>query len=259
MDLSIGQPEVSHDSNILDVEIPTELEHSVSTGYAHIDLLFAGDGILPSTAALVTGLPGAGKSTLMIQLADAITAAGHIALYNTGEESLYQIRRVVKRLRLRHGFVPGYNRSVQKIVEHAKKLEEENPEKKIFLFCDSLQTLEVDREAGQRGRPPSKQNMEVKATEYLTKWAKETFNMLFIIGQVNKAGTFAGKQAIKHIIDCHLHLGIDTERGSDSYGERIAEMTKNRFGVANVYYPFEIQSRGVSFQPTTQMIIDGSV
>ncbi len=249
MDLSVGQPEVDFDSNILDVVVPKELEKSVKTGYKNIDTLFAGDGILPSTSALITGLPGAGKTTLMLQLADAITASGNIALYNTGEESLYQVRRVVKRLNLQHGFVPGYNRTVQDICAHAEQLQEvkANKNKKIFLITDSLQTLEVEREEGKRGRNLSKQNEEVAAIEYLTRWAKDTFNISLVIGQVNKGGTFAGKQEVKHIIDCHLHLAYDTERGSSSYGERIAEMTKNRFGCAGVYYPYEISQSGISF------------
>lgn len=249
MDLSVGQPEVDFDSNILDVVVPKELEKSVKTGYKNIDTLFAGDGILPSTSALITGLPGAGKTTLMLQLADAITASGNIALYNTGEESLFQVRRVVKRLDLKHGFVPGYNRTVQDICAHADQLQDvrENRKKKIFLICDSLQTLEVEREEGKRGRNLSKQNEEVAAIEYLTRWAKDTFNISLVIGQVNKGGTFAGKQEVKHIIDCHLHLAYDTERGSSSYGERIAEMTKNRFGCAGVYYPYEISQSGISF------------
>lgn len=247
MDLSIGQPKVKFDSNILDVVVPKELEKSVKTGVKHIDTLFAGDGILPSTSALITGLPGAGKTTLMLQLADELTAQGHIALYNTGEESLYQVRRVVKRLDLKNGFTPGYDRSVQSICNHADALQAKNKNKKVFLICDSLQTLEVDREEGKRGRNPSKQNEQIAAVEYLTRWAKDTFNVSLLIGQVNKNGEFAGRQEVKHIIDCHLHLNVDTQRGTDTYGERIAEMTKNRFGCAGVYYPYEITATGVRF------------
>ena len=247
MDLSIGQPKVKFNSNILDVDVPAELENSVKTGFQNIDTLFAGDGILPSTSALITGLPGAGKTTLMLQLADSITAEGHIALYNTGEESLYQVRRVTKRINLKNGFVPGYNRSVQEITKHADKLAKSNPGKRVFIITDSLQTLQVDREKGQRGRPMSKQNEQVAAVTHMTKWAKDTFNVSLIIGQVNKGGEFAGRQDVKHIIDCHLHLSYDTERGSETYGERIAEMTKNRFGCAGVFFPYELAFSGVRF------------
>ena len=242
-----GQPSISHDTNILEVDIPKELEQSVRTGNKNIDTLFAGDGILPSTSALVTGLPGAGKSSMMIQLADTITENGNIALYNSNEESIYQVRRVVKRLGLKHGFIPGYSRTVQDICKHATKLQELFPDKKIFLISDSLQTIEYEKPEGKLGRNPSKQSQEVLVVDYLTTWAKETNNVSLLIGQVNKGGTFAGKQEVKHIIDCHLHLGTDQERSSSSYGRRVAEMTKNRFGCAGIFYPYEISYNGIQF------------
>lgn len=245
---SYGQPHLEKDTNILEVEVPVELENSIKTGNKHIDTLFAGDGILPSTSALITGLPGAGKSSLMIQLADTITASGNIALYNSNEESIYQVRRVVKRLALRNGFIPGYGRTVQDICKHADMLQEAYPDKKIFLISDSLQTIEYEKEEGKPGRNFSKQNQEVRIAAYFTQWAKETYNVSLLIGQVNKGGNFAGKQEIKHIIDCHLHLGVDGERGSTSYGSRTAEMTKNRFGCSGVYYPYEISYKGIEFE-----------
>lgn len=253
MNLNIGQPEVSNTSNILDLEIPKEMEKSIKTGHSHIDLLFAGDGIVPSTAALITGLPGAGKTTLMIELADRITASGHICLYNTGEESLYQVRRVTKRLGLKHGFIPSYHRCVDDIKAQLEELAEENPGKQVFVIQDSLQCLEpsrVDPDTGEikKGRPKQGLNAQVAATAQLTEFVKNTFGVLLLIGQVTKNGDFAGKQAIKHIVDCHLHLGIDTERKSDTYGCRVAEILKNRFGTAGVFFGFEIEADGLKFE-----------
>lgn len=246
MQLVFGQPKVKSATNILEVEIPKEMQNAIPTGSMYIDALFAGDGILPSTVALITGMPGAGKSTLMMQLADALTGAGHIALYNGCEESLYQVRRVVNRLGLRNGFVVGYDRDVNSVVEHANALKKVNPDKKIFIFADSLQTLDVSRKKGQLGRNLSRLNTQVAATEVLTQWAKETFNCAFIIGQVTKAGEFTGKQDIKHIVDCHMHLAFHREhrRGPE---ERFARMEKNRFGTAGVYYNFSLNARGVTF------------
>lgn len=245
--IEIGQPEVEWNSNIIDVSVPQQLESSYRTGHEFVDLLFAGDGILPSTVGLVTGVPGSGKTSAMIQLADTITKSGGVCLYNTGEESLFQVRRVISRMRLTSGFVPGYNTSASKIIEHAERLSE-TTDGPIVVIQDSLQTLEYEREEGARGRSLSRENAEVRAMAQLTRWAKETFNIVLVVGQVNKKGEFAGKQAIKHIIDCHMHLGIDTDRKSPTYKERICEMTKNRFGVAGMYYTYRLDAQGIHFE-----------
>lgn len=256
-----GQPEINVNTNILDIDIPQQMEENIPTGIPHINHLFAGDGITPSTSALVTGIPGSGKTTMMLQLADSITASGNIAIYNTGEESLFQVRRVVRRLGLRHGFIPGYERSVQEIVERANEISAANPGKKVFLFVDSLQCVELDRATGQRGRDPNQGNREVRVTERLTTWAKETFNVCMIIGQVKKDGQFAGKQAILHTVDCHLHLDQDRDRRSETYGERIAAMEKNRFGTSGTFYQFNLESRGIQFEAdnATNIVSDDDI
>jgi len=106
---NIGQPLVKDDTNILEIKIPKEMEKAIPTGHAHIDRLFAGDGVIAGTVTLVTGGAGAGKSTLMQDLFDKLTGHGYTGLYITGEESLYQLRRVAKRLRLRNGFLVDHN------------------------------------------------------------------------------------------------------------------------------------------------------
>lgn len=244
---SSGNPAVTASSNILDVVIPKQMERNVSCGIPYIDALFAGDGVTPGTVGLVTGLPGTGKTSIMIQMADAITSTGNAALYSTGEESLYQIRKVAKRLDLKSGFIPAYDMEVGRIIAKANQVRAANPKKQLFMFVDSLQCLELERDEHQRGRPPSRSNMQVDAVAKLTSWTKSTYSILFIIGQVTKDGDFAGKQELKHIVDAHLHLSFDRDRKSDTYGERVAEVQKNRFGAAGTYYAFELSAKGVKF------------
>lgn len=255
--------------NITNILIPKQMENNVSMGHEKMDILMSGDGATPSTACLVTGMPGTGKSTLMLQLADSITKQGHIAIYNSCEESMVQVSRVAKRLKLQHGFFISSHRSVFDLISHAKKIQNQNPDKQIFLFVDSLQTIEIPNveydergtvvcdEHGQplkrKGRPIGGSSVQVEVTRLLTKWCKDTYGVLFLIGQVNKDGDFAGRQAIKHWIDAHLHLDINRERHSADYGMRCVEMTKNRFGVAGIFYPFEIEARGIKFtEPKTK-------
>lgn len=243
--INIGNPEVDIDTNILSIEIPKQMETNVSTGWAHIDALCAGDGITPSTVMLLTGLPGAGKSTLELQLADSITRTGNIAVVNTNEESLYQVRRTASRLKLKNGFIPSYKSEVHELIDHAEKIRQKNPDKQLFLFVDSLQTLECDM--GAKTRPVGQQNAASLATWELAAWAKTNYAIVVLIGQVTKDGTFAGKNEIKHAIDAHLSLCIDTDRKSETYGERVLEVSKNRFGIAGIYLPYTITGEGITF------------
>jgi predicted ATP-dependent serine protease len=263
-------PRVGENRNILAVKIPEEMKNNIPTGHKEIDILMAGDGVTPSTACLVTGVPGAGKSTMMFQLADSITKSGNIALYNTCEESLVQVSRVAKRLKLHHGFNISSHRNIFDIIKHAKVLQEANPNSQVFLFVDSLQTVEVphveydpntcevltDEKTGEplkrKGRTTSGQTTQVEVTKILTLWCKKTYGVCFLIGQVNKDGDFAGRQAIKHWIDAHLHLDINKEKHSADYGMRTAEMTKNRFGIAGIFFPFELEARGVKWIPSKE-------
>ena len=256
-------PEIGEARNIRSIKVPEQMENNVNMGHEKLNVLMAGDGATPSTACLVTGVPGSGKSTMMFQLADMISREGHIALYNTCEESLLQVSKVSNRLRLKYGFNVSSFRSVFDLRDHAKRFQEANPGKQVFLFVDSLQTIEVPNveydenfiikcdadgvPLKRKGRPTGGQTQEVEVTEILTNWCKTTYGIMFLIGQVNKNGEFSGKQAIKHWVDAHLHLDINRDRYSGDYGCRTAEMTKNRFGVAGIYYPFEIEARGIKF------------
>lgn len=254
--------------NITSVEIPKQMENNVSTGSPKFDTLLSGDGVTPSACCLVTGIPGSGKSTCMMQLADSITNAGHIAIYNTCEESILQVSRMVKRLKLKHGFFVSSHSSIFDLIEHVTLIQNQNPDKTVFLFVDSLQTIEIpnveylqngtvvkDKDGKPKkrvGRINVGSGVQVEVAKLLTNWCKRTYGVCFLIGQVNKDGTFSGRQAIKHWVDCHMHFDICKERYSSNYNTRAIEMTKNRFGIAGIYYPFEITSRGIKFIETVK-------
>lgn len=262
-----GQPLVTERSNILDIEVPPQLEHNIPTGWQYIDHLFAGDGITPGTVALITGTAGAGKTSMGLLLADAITSTGNIAIYNTGEESLYQIRKTARRLSLRNGFIPGYESTVQDIIKRAKRIQGMHLGKQVFLFVDSLQCVdyEAPKSSGnkkKRGRPAGLGNKEVRVVEALAQWAKDTFGVVFIIGQVNKKGEFAGKNAIRHIVDAHFHMEMANTRTARELdltpGDRIAMMEKNRNGVAGIAYCYEILPTGIKFETDNNASIETS-
>ena len=85
----------------------------------------------------------------------------------------------------------------------------------------------------------------VRCTEMLTDWAKSNYGVVIFIGQVTKSGDFAGKQTILHAVDVRGQLYIDEEKKSETYGERIFEVTKNRFGCSGRSYVLGIAKTGL--------------
>jgi DNA repair protein RadA/Sms len=233
-----------------DITVPDALRTSLKTGWEYIDALFTGEGIRPSTCCMVTGLPGAGKTTISLQLADALIGEGHTVFYNSCEESGQQLKMTLERMNLKNMLSKGFHASlceIGEILEAADKIRQNVKQGKgFFMFVDSLQTIEKAREGA--GRPSSQQNQATEAMWDIAAWCKENMTVALIIGQVTKDGVFAGKQEVKHAIDCHLHLSIDTDKKSDTYKERVAEMQKNRFGSTGTFFPYEVSSRGIEFQ-----------
>ena len=241
MKMNVGLKSWKNGTNILDLEVPAQLERTVRTGVKFFDDAMGGEGMTPSTALLFTGTPGAGKTTLSLQLADAITAAGNVCLFNTGEESLFQVRKVAKRLEMKNGFVAGQDTLVSDILKHGDELRKKNLGKQVFLVIDSLQTLDD----GKYKDGFTNSMSQVRATEMITNWCKETFGVAIIIGQVTKGGEFAGKQQIKHTVDAHAHLYIDDKKNSETFGERLFEVQKNRFGCSGKTFILGLEKKGL--------------
>lgn len=233
-----------------DITVPDALRTTLKTGWEYIDALFTGEGIRPSTCAMITGLPGAGKTTISLQLADYLISQGHTVFYNSCEESAQQLKMTLERMSLTHMLEDGFHASLTEvgdILDTANNLRKNvAPGKGFFLFVDSLQTIEKAQKGP--GRPASQQSQATEAMWDIAGWCKDNMTVALVIGQVTKDGVFAGKQEVKHAIDCHLHLSIDTDKKSDTYKQRVAEMQKNRFGSTGLFFPYEIDSSGITFQ-----------
>ena len=240
--------EKTESNNILDVAIPPPLETVVATGVEFFDDSLGQGGMTPSTTMLLTGTPGAGKTTLCLQLADSITGQGHIAIFNSAEESKFQIRKVAKRLDLKHGFIWGEITNVNELLAFtAKEWKKGGLNKHIFLFYDSMQMLE-----DARGRDTS--TAQLDAVRAINDFCKETYAISIVIGQVTKAGVFEGKNKVKHSVDVHSHFYIDDDRRSETYGERLYEIQKNRFGGAGRCYVLGVKEDGVFEKGSFSMI-----
>lgn len=240
MNLNVGIKGLKRGTSIDDIKVPEALRNRKKTGLDFFDAAVGGAGLVPSSVVMLTGTPGAGKTTMLLQLADAITGSGHVCLYNTGEESLYQVKMVAERLKLRNGFVVGQDTLVPELLAHADHLRAANPGKQVFVLQDSLQTLDDGK-----WKDGTNSMTSVRSTEMLTDWAKSTYGIVMFIGQVTKSGDFAGKQTILHAVDCRGQLFIDDEKKSETYGERIFEVTKNRFGCSGKSYILGLGTTGL--------------
>lgn len=240
MTLNVGIKGLKRGTNILDIEVPKQLRDRKKVGITWFDDALGGDGLVPSSVMMLTGTPGAGKTTMLLQLANAITKAGHVCLYNTGEESLHQVKMVAERLNLREGFYVGQDTVVTELLAHADALRKANPNKQVFILQDSLQTLNDGKwgEATNSVTP-------MRCAEMLTDWAKATYGIVIFIGQVNKDGEFQGKNGILHAVDVRGSIYIDQKKNSETYGERIFEVTKNRFGCSGRAYILGIRRDGL--------------
>ena len=240
MTLAVGVKGLKLGTSISDIKVPEALRDRKKVGISWFDDALGGDGMVPSSVMMLNGTPGAGKTTMLLQLADAITGAGHVCLYNTGEESLYQVKMVVERLGLKRGFVVGQDTDCGKLLKHADHLRKANPGKQVFILQDSLATLDDGKYNGA-----TNSMTPVRCTEMLTDWAKSTYGIVAFIGQVTKGGDFAGKMTILHAVDVRGQLYIDEEKKSETYGERIFEVTKNRFGCSGRAYVLGIAKSGL--------------
>ena len=222
-------------TRIRSIEVPEKLRHKIKTGVGFVDDALGGEGCTPTMTIMLTGEPGAGKSTLLRQLAHSIHSSGNIALYNTGEESLFQAKMACERLfgdKL-GDFQVGEEVMLPKILQHLDKLkaEADKKNKQIFFLQDSMQTLDDGKyvtadgkSRGTTGKTPQ------HCTEAIVNWMQDNFGVCFFINQVTKGGQFIGNNTMMHAIDAHMHLYYDQKEKSETFGCLVLEVDKNRWG-----------------------------
>ena len=232
--------DIAFGTNIADIKIPDVLRNKFKVGIDYVDGAIGGEGFTPSCVTLFTGEPGSGKTTMLLGLADAVTKKGGVALFNTAEESLYQTAMTYERLRLKNGFATGNTPDVGLILEKSREMMEANPGKQFFLIVDSLQCL-FDPKYGANYQGGSAS--AVRCLEAITDFCKETNAIAIVINQVNKSGTMAGSNKLKHMVDSMMHLGVE-KRDKDLEGCRVLQTLKNRFGGCGHTFFLALEKRG---------------
>jgi DNA repair protein RadA/Sms len=201
----------------------------LSTGSGELDRVLGG-GLVPGSVTLIGGDPGIGKSTLMLQAAAALNAAGAV-LYATGEESLKQVALRARRLGLEAATARLIAATcVQDIVGAASTLSAH------VLIVDSIQTMHSDRVDAAPGAVSQLR----ECTAELVRFAKSSGTAVLLVGHVTKEGQIAGPRVLEHMVDTVLYFESDT---GSRY--RVLRSVKNRFGAANEIGVFAMLEQGL--------------
>lgn len=201
--------------NILSSEIPHYLRERIPTKIKFLDDMFGG-GLVPSVTYMLSGDPGSGKTTLMLQMADALTKLGNIVLFNSVEQTKDQVVDLASRLDLKDGFIFETHMKIEELLMHTKFLMDENPGKRVVLVLDSISAM-----AGHsRAKADKIANMLIKFCQL----AK--IPGLFLV-HTTKNGSFAGNNSMKHAFDAHFHLSVLEPNNDD--GRRVFYSEKNRY------------------------------
>lgn len=201
-----------------------------STGLGEVDRVLGG-GVVPGAAVLLSGEPGIGKSTLVLQLIEGVLGAGRRALLVTSEESIDQVSLRGSRLGVAlDRFEVAASSSVVAAVAASER---RGPD---VLVVDSIQTLQDPSHDHSPGSIV--QVRECAAT--LVRHAKASGTTVVLVGHVTKEGTVAGPKTLEHLVDAVLAL-----EGERSGTLRLLRASKNRFGSCEETGVFVMGARGL--------------
>ncbi len=207
------------------------------TGLREFDFVLGG-GIVPGSLVLVGGEPGIGKSTLLLQVAARLAAAGHGTLYVSGEESALQVRLRADRLAEAADAAQVAlltETSLEAIVATAGA-PLPSGRRGQALGVDSIQTGHTDQREGAPGNGGQVRECAAR----LMRLAKDAGIAVFVIGHVTKGGGIAGPKTLEHIVDTVLYF-----EGEGSLEHRVLRATKNRFGSVDEIGVFRMLPAGL--------------
>ena len=211
-------------------EVSVTEEERTLTGIGELDRVLGG-GIVSGSLILVGGDPGIGKSTLLLQMCQKLSAEGKHVLYVSGEESVKQIKMRADRLGTFENEILLLSETDLDIV--TENITELKPD---VVIIDSIQTMYRE----ELGSAPGSVGQVRETTGALMRLAKELTVSIFVVGHVTKEGVVAGPRVLEHMVDTVLYFEGD---GSASY--RFLRGVKNRFGSTNEVGVFEMRGSGL--------------
>lgn len=210
-------------------EISSDIEKRVLTGIHEFDRVLGG-GIVEGSLVLLSGDPGIGKSTILLQMCQKLGENKKI-LYVSGEESARQIKLRANRLE-----VDTENLYILAQTDVAIIVETVKAERPDVVIIDSIQTMVLDEVSSSAGSITQVR----ESTNIFMHLAKSLGIPIFVVGHVNKDGAIAGPKVLEHIVDTVLYF-----EGERNYSYRILRSAKNRFGSTNEIGVFEMTQSGL--------------
>lgn len=216
----------------------------IDTGIGELNRVLGG-GMVKGSLTLISGEPGIGKSTIIIQAASNISKSYGKVLYVSGEESEEQIKMRADRVcgQLSDDLLILAETNMENIAAAA---EEVKPE---FVIIDSIQTMYT---AELDSAPGSVSQVRACGNE-LMRIGKVKNIPIFIVAHVTKNGELAGPKIVEHLVDCVLHF-----TGERNQELRILRAFKNRFGTTSEIGAFEMAEEGlIEIKNLSQSFLEG--
>lgn len=210
-----------------DINIPETIR--IKTGINEFDRVLGG-GIVQGSVVLLSGEPGIGKSTMLLQVCAALGRSERL-LYVSGEESQGQIKLRAQRLQVASDNL--YLLTETEINDICDEIETLAPD---IVIIDSIQTMYDENSSSAPGAVSQIKN----STQMLIRQAKTNNCAVLIVGHVNKDGAIAGPKVLEHMVDTVLYF-----EGEKQHSYRILRAVKNRFGSTNEIGVFEMQEMGL--------------
>jgi len=201
------------------------------SGISEFDRVLGG-GIVPGAAILLSGEPGVGKSTLLLEVASRAAASGQRVLYVSAEESVSQVRLRAERTgALQQSLFLAAETDLATILG---QIDEVSPQ---LVIVDSVQTVSSGLTDSLAGGPS--QVREVAST--LIRMSKDRNLPVLLVGHVTKDGTIAGPRLLEHLVDVVMQFEGDRQTSL-----RFVRAHKNRFGPTDEVGCFEMTGDGIA-------------
>jgi DNA repair protein RadA/Sms len=246
--------------NVTASSIPQELSQVTTEAAERFPIALSefnrvlGGGVVPGSLALISGDPGIGKSTLLLQVAALVAQQRGNVIYVSGEETAHQIKLRAERLGL-----DGKNLYILSETNLEAILSQLEGLAPSLVIIDSIQTVYLP----ELDTLPGSITQVRECTMRLMQWAKPAGVPVFLSGHVTKEGAIAGPRVLEHIVDVVLYL-----EGEPFSSYRLLRCVKNRFGSTNEIGVFEMKEKGlleitnpsqIFLSPRTGEVIGSSV